>query len=183
MPRLFTGIEVPGPQRTALSLFQSGLDGARWVETTDLHITLRFIGDVSPKQADLIVEALDSRRWRAPDIAFTRLDAFGGSKPRSLYAAVAEDEALTRLQAAQERLMQTLGLPAEGRRYTPHVTLGRLNGSVAVDAVANWLSRQGTAPLGGLVPPYRPLRFALYSAKESTGGGPYHAEELFAFGD
>lgn len=183
MPRLFTGIAVPGPQRAALSAFQSGFDGARWVDTTDLHITLRFIGDVSPKQADLIVEALDSRHWHAPEIAYTRLDAFGGSKPRSLYAAVAEDVVLMRLQAAQERLMQSIGLPAERRRYAPHITLGRLKASIGVDAVAGWLSRHGTAPFSTLVPPYRPSRFALYSAKESTGGGPYHAEELFGFHD
>ncbi len=183
MPRLFTGIAVPGPQRAALALFQSGLDGVRWVDTTDLHITLRFIGDVSPKQADTIVEALDSRPWHAPEIAFTRLDAFGGSKPRSLYTAVAEDEGLIRLQAAQERLMQAVDLPAEGRRYTPHVTLGRLKAGIPAEAIAAWLSRQGTAPLSGLVPAYQPTRFVLYSAKESTGGGPYQAEELFTFRD
>ena len=179
MPRLFTGIEIPGPQRTALSLLQTGLPDARWSEASDLHVTLRFIGDVSPSMADAVVEALDSRAWTAPRIAFTGLSAFGGAKPRSIHAAVAEDEALMRLAAAQERLMQRLGLPPDGRRFTPHVTLARFRGGASVDAIARWLGSRDLA----FVPPFVPVRFALFSARESTGGGPYHAEEVFAFGE
>ena len=69
MPRLFTGIEIPPLARQHITLLQSGLKGARWIEPSDLHITLRFIGDVSDADADRIVEALDDRarlkRWRS----------------------------------------------------------------------------------------------------------------------
>ncbi|MEL6737260.1 MAG: 2'-5' RNA ligase family protein, partial [Pseudomonadota bacterium] len=47
MPRLFTGLEIPSLQATSLHLVQGGVEGMRWIEPSDFHITLRFIGDVS----------------------------------------------------------------------------------------------------------------------------------------
>lgn len=177
MPRLFIGLEIPPLQRAAIALRQSGLPETRWIEPTDFHITLRFIGDVTPKQADAIVEALDSKLWHAPHIAFDGLETFGKSKPKSLYAKVVEDEALMRLAASLERMMQSLGLPANGQKFTPHVTLARFRNAIQPIAVAHYLSQ--CAPLSA--PPFRPKRFVLYSAKESTGGGPYVPEEAFEF--
>lgn len=177
MSRLFTGIEVPATLRTWLSLLQSGLEGARWVEPSDLHLTLRFIGDVGPKQADAIVEALDERQWQAPVIRISGLAAFGGSKPTSIHARVEQDETLMRLQARQERLMQRLGLAPDGQKFTPHVTLARLK-SISPEAVARYLGHNG----GVTCEAFEPSSFVLYSARESRGGGPYHAEERFGFG-
>jgi 2'-5' RNA ligase len=177
MPRLFIGLEIPPLQRTALTLGQSGLPDTRWIELTDFHITLRFIGDVSPKQADTIVEALDSRDWTAPHIAFDGLAVFGKSKPKSLYARVVEDEALMRLAASLERMMQRLGLEPNPQKFTPHVTLARFRSAMRPEAVANYLDKSG--PLAA--PAFTPERFVLYSARESTGGGPYVAEEAFGF--
>ncbi|MEP0943302.1 MAG: 2'-5' RNA ligase family protein, partial [Rhizobiaceae bacterium] len=55
MPRLFTGLEVPAHIRAILSLKQAGIPKMRWIDPADFHITLRFIGDVSIRQADDIV--------------------------------------------------------------------------------------------------------------------------------
>ena len=51
---------------------------------------------------------------------------FGGNKPHSLFAAVEESPELRRLQSIHERICQALGLPAEQRKFAPHVTLARL---------------------------------------------------------
>lgn len=179
MPRLFVGLEIPPSQRAALALGQSGLPETRWIEPTDFHITLRFIGDVSPKQADTIVEALDSREWTAPHIAFDGLAVFGKSKPRSLYVRVLEDARLMRLAASLERMMQQLGLEPNPQKFTPHVTLARFRSAVRPEAVADYFNKSG--PL--TAQPFTPTRFVLYSARESTGGGPYIAEEAFTFSD
>ncbi|MEM1317152.1 MAG: RNA 2',3'-cyclic phosphodiesterase [Pseudomonadota bacterium] len=180
MPRLFTGLEVPPIARQHITLLQTGLKGARWIEPSDLHITLRFIGDVSNADADRIVEALDDRarrkRWAKPRIEPTELSSFGGSKPRSVHVAIRENEGLTALQRSHEVVMQRAGLKAQGRQFVPHITLARFSGEVTPDMVATYLSRVG----GARVPAWEPARFVLYSAGDSTGGGPYVPEEVWS---
>lgn len=175
MPRLFTGLEIPALQSASLQLVQGGVPGMRWIELSDFHITLRFIGDVSPSLADDILEAFqrksDHKLWLAPTIRLSNVSAFGSKKPRSVFAAVEASPELITLQAAQERLLHRLGLELEARRFTPHVTIGRC-GAVKPDAIARYLGQLG--PL--FAQPFQPSRFVLYSAKDSTGGGPYRVE-------
>src|SRR5690349_21353546 len=104
MPRLFTGLEIPADVGLRLSLKRGGLIGARWIDTDNYHITLRFIGDVDNSTADDVADSLDrlSNSMRF-SVRLTHLGTFGGDKPRALYAGVEPSEALTRLQAAQER--------------------------------------------------------------------------------
>jgi len=176
MPRLFIGIEVPGNQGTMLALSQSGLENVRWVAPEDLHITLRFIGDVTTPQANAIYDALHQKNWPQPTIKLGELKAFGGSTPKSIYASVSDDECLLHLQTKQERLCQRLGLEADSRKFTPHVTIGRCS-KLTADAVALYLGSHG----GFIAPAYRPSSFVLYSARDSIGGGPYHVEARFPF--
>ncbi|MGV8833885.1 MAG: RNA 2',3'-cyclic phosphodiesterase [Devosia sp.] len=175
MPRLFTGLEIPADVGFSLSLKRGGLSGARWIDADNYHITLRFIGDVDHQTADEVADSLDrlanSMRF---EVRLTHLGIFGGDKPRALYAGIEPSEALSRLQAAQERVLQRAGLPAEGRKFVPHVTLARLRGATALD-VARFMAEAGrfeplTFPVG---------RFVLYSSKDSVGGGPYVVEQSY----
>jgi 2'-5' RNA ligase len=85
---------------------------------------------------------------------------------------------MSELQAEQERLMRRIGLKPETRKFTPHVTLARMRSGTAAD-VAAYLGRFGAfAPLSFTAP-----RFALYSARESTGGGPYVIEAAYPFAE
>jgi len=179
MPRLFTGLDLPSQIRSQLALKQIGVPNMRWVEAPDLHITLRFIGDVDRPTASAVIDALSGRTWPAPRIVLGELQSFGSSKPTSVHARVLNDEALTNLVASQDRLMQRIGLPAETRRFTPHVTLGRCRG-LSADAVAGYLAQFGTALANAA---YIPTGFCLYSARESRGGGPYRVEQFWPFED
>ena len=175
MPRLFTGLEVPESVRLLLSLKQSGLPDIRWVDPADFHITLRFIGDVDHRQANDIVEFLSARTWSVPKIKIGEMKSFGGSKPTALYAQIEHDETLLNLASTQERLMQQLGLAADPRRFTPHITIGRCN-NVSAESMARYLAQHGA------VQPnlsYQPNRLALYSARNSRGGGPYKIEHTW----
>lgn len=177
MPRLFSGLEIPADIAFALSLKRGGLMGARWIEPSNYHITLRYIGDIDHRTADDVVEVLE--RFGASesfDITIDHLGVFGGNKPRALYAGIAPNDALNRLQAAHERALQRIGLPADGRKFTPHVTLARLRDTQPQD-IANLITNAG---------PFTPLRFTvteavLYSSRESVGGGPYVVEQDFPF--
>ena len=175
MPRLFTSLEIPQSQQLLLSLKQSGLDNIRWIEPADMHITLRFIGDVSPSLANDIVDQLRHQEYEAPTIRLGELKAFGNSKPRTIYASVAQDDTLDRLHEGQESLFRSLGLEAETRKYVPHVTLGRCRNCSSED-VAAYLGVFAEL----ISEPFVPSSYALYSAKKSTGGGPYIVEERFA---
>ena len=178
MPRLFTGLAVPAQIADALRAYQGGLPGARWIEPGDFHVTLRFLGDVEATTADDVVEALSEMRMRpALTVTLDGLGIFGGDKPRALYASVSPDAGLTDLQAEQERLVRRAGVEPERRKFTPHVTLARLRRDATPEAAAFYLSQ---------APVFAPLAFAvdrvtLFSARESTGGGPYVAEAEFPF--
>jgi RNA 2',3'-cyclic 3'-phosphodiesterase len=175
MPRLFTGLEIPTDVAARLSELRGGLPGARWIEPSDYHVTLRFIGDIEPRLADDVVDALDGLRARPVRVEFTSLDAFGGEKPHAVVARVKTSEALLELQSEQERRLRRLGLPPEPRKFTPHVTLARLRRGTPED-VAGYLATRSALSL----PPFVADHSALFSARESVGGGPYAVEMTFA---
>lgn len=175
MPRLFTGLEIPQDVAFALSLKRGGLSGARWIDPENYHITLRFIGDVDGQTADEVADSLDrlanSLRF---SIRLTHLGTFGGDKPRALFAGVEPSEALSRLQAAHERVLQRAGLPPEGRKFVPHVTLARLRGTAAEDMARFIAEAARFEPLT-----FVPARFVLFSSRDSVGGGPYLVEQSY----
>jgi 2'-5' RNA ligase len=175
MPRLFTGLEIPAEIAFALSLKRGGLHGARWIDPDNYHITLRFIGDVDNATAGDIEASLERLANSLPfSVRLTHLGGFGGNKPHALYAGVELNDTLARLQAAHERVLQRLGLPPEGRKYTPHVTLARLRGT-APEELARYL-----ALAGQFTPLEFPVsRFVLYSSRDSVGGGPYVVEQSY----
>ena len=174
MPRLFTALEVPRDAALSLSLLRGGLPGARWIDVENYHLTLRFIGDVEGHVADEVANALDRVRRPSFALALSGVGAFGSKKPHSLYAGVAPSPDLVALQAEIERICQRLGLPADPRKFVPHVTLARLR-NVADADVALYLSSRGNFA----TMPFRVDRFVLMSSRESVGGGPYVVEEAW----
>src|SRR6202140_2381685 len=148
MPRLFTGLEIPPSVARSLAMMRGGLPGARWIDPENYHLTLRFIGDVDDMLAREVASMLGMVRRTELELRFDALSSFGGRRPRALVATLAPTPALMDLQAEHERLMRRVGLDAEGRKYTPHVTLARLRESSSRQ-VANYLSARG---LIGMLP-------------------------------
>ena len=177
MPRLFTGLSLPASIARQLATVRGGLSGARWIEAEDFHITLRFIGDVGQAEADEVHSLLERIRRPAFTVTLGGLDVFGGAKPRAIVAGVRPSSALMELQAEQERLFRRIGLPAETRKYTPHVTLARLR-QTSPAAVADFLSLRGFLASRDVAVDH----FALFSARDSVGGGPYIVEAAYPLG-
>ena len=123
MLRLFVGIELPPELKLSLSLLQSGLPGARWLDPGNFHVTVRFIGEADEGLAADIDDALS--RIRAPRFAVS-LAGMGSFSGRELYIGVEKCDGLSVLRDKVERALVRLRLEPEGRRYTPHVTLARL---------------------------------------------------------
>ena len=174
MPRLFTALEVPPDVAQSLAMLRGGLPGARWIEPENYHVTLRFIGDIDDVLAREIAHLLDQVQRRAFAVKFNDLYAFRGRKPRAVVAMVQPTAPLIELQAEHERILQRAGLPPEGRKFTPHVTLARLRTSSSRD-VADYLATRG--PMNG--PSFPVERFVLYSSRSSVGGGPYVVEAAY----
>ena len=174
MPRLFTGIEIPRPVAERLSFLRGGLVGARWIDADRYHVTLRFIGDVDMITAEAAAESLARVRRRAFSLRVRGLTALGTRKPHAVVAEIEPAAPLMDLQAEHERLMQRIGLPAEGRKYTPHVTLARVRSGKPHD-IAEYLSVRG----GFLTDAFEVERFVLFSSRDSVGGGPYVVEQSY----
>jgi 2'-5' RNA ligase len=174
MPRLFTALEIPRDAALSLSLLRGGLPGARWIDVENYHITLRFFGDVEGHTADEIANALDRVRRPAFQLALSGVGQFGGKKPHAVWAGVQPSAELNALNGEIERICQRLGLPADARKFTPHVTLARLKNSSPAE-VAHYLSARGNFAAA----PFRVGRFVLMSSRDSVGGGPYLIEEAW----
>lgn len=174
MPRLFSGIQLPPEIRDDLSRLQQPLPSTRWVPPENLHITLRFLGDVAPPTAREFAANLAGIAFDPFPLRLVGLDTFGGDTPRVLFAVVEPSAALAELGRANETAARRAGLKPEGRKFTPHVTLARLQ-APRVEPIARYLG----ARAGFATEPFLVSQFVLFSSKPNTGGGPYVVEQVF----
>jgi 2'-5' RNA ligase len=174
MPRLFTGLEVPAAVTEQLSGLRSGLPNARFVEPSDYHITLRFIGDVDLRMANEIADMLISVRRKQFKLRLFELRSFGKDAPHAVVASLAASNELVELAAEHERIMQRLGLAPEPRKFTPHITIARLKKGQHPH-VGAWIV--DNSPLSSV--PFTIDRFVLFSSRASVGGGPYLVEGAY----
>lgn len=152
MPVLFVALRLPPPLRDALEEVMDGVPGARWQSEEQLHLTLRYLGPVSPRQAEDVCDALAG--VRAPPLRFAAagVGAFGtNGRANALWAGVAPVAPLAALHRKIDHALVSAGLPPEGRAYLPHMTLARMRrGGVDPAAVAAWRLRHAafaTAPV------------------------------------
>lgn len=176
MPRLFTAIEIPEAARLRLSLLRAPLSGAKWVEPENMHITLRFAGDIDGRTADEFADFLAGVRAKPFAVTINGVGAFGGRDPRVVWAGVEGGEPLEALYRANDRAARAAGLEPEGRAFKAHVTLARLR-RARQEAVARYLAENGALR----IEPFTATRFVLFSARPGTGGPPYVVEAAFPF--
>lgn len=127
MHRLFVALRPPPPIRALLSAAMGGVPGARWQDDEQLHLTLRFIGEVDRRVADDVALALGQVHAPPIEIALAGVGAFDKNKRvDALWAGVAPHDALAALHRKVDHAMVRVGLPPESRSYLPHITLARL---------------------------------------------------------
>ncbi len=176
MPRLFSAIEIPDTVRTRLGLIRAPFPGARWIDPQDMHLTLRFFGDIDGRTADEVADFLGGVQAKPFRLEIADLDVFGGRDPHTLWAGVKASAELDLLHYAHERAARAAGLSPETRTFRPHVTLARLRGVREKDA-ATFLQHNG----GFGTEPFLVTRFVLFSARPVTGGPPYAVEAEYPF--
>jgi 2'-5' RNA ligase len=139
-----------------------------------LHLTLRFIGEVDENVAHDIDDALGVIRALSFTLELAGVGEFGGKNPRALWAGVRTNDSLMHLQKKVETALQRIGLPPEPRKFSPHVTLARLK-SPPREKVVQFLTHHalfasGPIPVG---------RFVLFSSHMGSDGSVYHAEREY----
>jgi 2'-5' RNA ligase len=174
MIRLFTAIEIPESVRLRLSLVQGGVPGARWTPVDNLHLTLRFIGEVDEPTASDIDGVLCELSIPAFPLTLKGVGHFGSKEGRALWAGVAPNAVLQRLVAKIESALQRMGRPAETRKYTPHVTLARLK-DAPLPKIHEFLAAHNLFDSG----PFTVGGFVLFSSHQTPRGSLYRAERTY----
>lgn len=129
MHRLFVALRPPADVRRALLDAMGGIAGARWQDDGQLHLTLRYIGEVERPVAEDAATALDRVRAAPVTLAIRgvgRFDGAGGRPGGAVWAGVTPHDALARLHAKIDQALVRAGLEPERRAYLPHITLARL---------------------------------------------------------
>jgi 2'-5' RNA ligase len=127
--RLFVALDLPWALRERLAMLSgAGIQGARWVPPENMHLTLRFIGEVPGHRAEDIDHALAALRGRRLAVTLAGVGTFAkGGRSTALWVGVERNQQLDHLQNKIETRLQRCGLEPERRRFQPHVTLARLD--------------------------------------------------------
>lgn len=144
--RLFAAIRPPAPVIAALLALEGEVSGTRWQDESQLHLTLRFFGEIEARAAEALAGALARVRAEPFALALRGVGHFErrsgrGARAHTLWAGLAPCEPLAALQRRVESAARAEGLPPEARRFAPHVTLARLNAGSG--SIAPFLARHG----------------------------------------
>jgi len=175
MIRLFAALPIPPEIAEGLARRQEGLPGARWSPLENLHITLRFFGELPETTAADLDDALATIGGGPLDIELTSAGAFGEALDvRSVWIGVAESPPLTQLAKRCETAARRCGLKPESRAFRPHVTLAYLKRTPA-QKVAAWIQEHNLLRS----PSWRASEFGLYSSWRSEDGSRYELERVY----
>lgn len=169
MPRLFVAIRPPIPIRDALiDRMDEGIEDVRWQDDEQLHLTLRFIGEVDLRTADDVADALAAVPFSPIAITLATLGTFDRrGRIDSVWIAATPREPLTALHRKIDHALVRLGLPPEGRAYLPHVTLARFGRRGG--ACGDWIATYAALAL----PPFDARAFELIESHLDRDGARY----------
>jgi RNA 2',3'-cyclic 3'-phosphodiesterase len=167
MLRLFAALPVPDTVAVQIGRVQRGLAGAKWSPRENLHVTLRFMGDVNERQAEDVDAALGEIRVAPFDLELASVGFFGGDEPHAIWLGLKASPILLNLQKQCERACRKAGLLPDPRAFTPHVTICYLPRHFPVANVINFQQDQNLFA----APTWTADRFYLFASR-TQGPGP-----------
>ena len=182
--RMFIALELPEEARLrmmeSVSAAREKYRGIGWVRPEGLHLTLRFLGDTDRVQEERIKMELKSSaaRFGPMRIAYEGVDSFGRGQTMSVVWLGVKDLSgkLSMLADAAESAVVACGFPREARKFSPHITLGRVRDPLSLppwEDIRRLISWEGTEVVHE--------GFFLYSSVLSPGGSIYTKEASFRF--
>lgn len=172
MPRLFIAIDIPERIKDDILSLYRAIPGAKWVDENQLHITLKFIGEVDSPTMESIKITLRSIKAPSFDLRASSVGFFPPRKdPKVLWVGVDPKDMLTSLQGKIERALQPLKLQTDNRKFHPHITIARLD-EPSTERIITFLTEHSLF----LTEPFSISQFHLYQSflrKE----GAHHIKE------
>ena len=177
MHRLFVAVRPPDFIREFLIAAMGGISGARWQKDEQIHLTLRFVGEVDRHRADDVHAALGAIHHPRFEIAIQGLGMFDRrGQPETVWAGVIPHEPLKTLHNKIDASLARVGVEPEQRAYFPHITLARLKRSSG--PVRGLLEQSG-----GLASPLFPVdAFSLFESQLTPDGAVYTEVERYSLG-
>lgn len=174
MHRLFAAIRPPAGIRARLIATMGGVSGARWQSDDQIHLTLRFIGEVDRHLARDIHAALGAVHHPRFEIGIEGLGLFDRrGRADVVWAGVSPQEPLRTLHNKIDQALARVGLEPEQRAFTPHITLARLKRSSG--PVRNLIEEAG----GFRTEPFPVESFMLFESRLTPDGAVYSAVERY----
>jgi 2'-5' RNA ligase len=186
--RLFVALEIPSAVRDNLAAMVEELraadaaakkNKARWVRAENLHVTLKFIGNMDAGRLDAIRTALtEVGSGGAVELRFRGLGFFSNEKrPRVLWTGIVPSPSLAPLAAEIDARLEKLGIARETREFAPHLTLARFD-PPGVSETLRAAAQQNAAREFGAV---RAGEFHLFESKTRPTGAEYTRLSSFSF--
>ena len=186
--RLFVALEIPAGVRDNLASLIDNLRSlssrladkrTRWVRPENLHVTLKFIGEVAPAKLEGIRAALSEIRSDARvDLSVRGLGFFPNeSQPRVLWAGLNASSNLTSLAGDIDRALESQGMAREQRAFTPHVTLARLEPAGLDEKSRGAIRQNGERDFGS----FQTHEIHLIESKTKPSGAEYTSLATFPF--
>ena len=181
--RLFVALEIPSTVRqnlaTLLESFRAITKEPRWVWAENLHVTLRFLGEVAEAKVDAVKSALgEIRSDQAVALELRGLGFFPNEKhPRVFWAGMEASPNLKKLAGEVEGAVEKLGIPREKREFSPHLTLARFERPRLPEALRKLITDNQQREFGSL----RTNEFQLIQSKLKPTGAEYTTVATFQF--
>jgi 2'-5' RNA ligase len=181
--RLFVALEIPSAVRENFAALLNSLRAVspqtRWVRPENLHVTLKFIGEVAEARLAAVRSALSSVRSEQPaTVEFRGLSFFPDEKyPRVFWAGIKASSNLKTLAADIDMATEKLGIPLEKRPFSPHLTLARFEPPRLPEKLRGTVQENAERDFGSL----RTGQFHLIESKLKPSGAEYTTVESFPF--
>ncbi len=176
--RLFVALALPQETRVRLRHLATALPGARWLPPENLHLTLRFLGEMPGHRAEELDDALAALRGRGFSLQLSGVGCFEkAGRVQALWAGAERSQPLEHLQTKIETAVKRIGFGPERRRFTPHVTLARLD-NTPPGKLVEWVQAHNLLRTG----PVAVDRFTLFSSQLGKDGAVYTAEVEYPLG-
>ena len=172
--RLFVALSIPDSVASSLMLLQGGVPGARWQAREQLHLTLRFVGEVDGRDTRALEDALAGIDAPAFELQMHGVGQFGNKQPHALWAAARRNDLLEHLQRKVDAAIRRVGQPQDAHKFMPHVTLARLR-HPELEKMREWL----TAHALYTSDEFTVRAFCLYSSKLTSDGSVYRIEQEY----
>lgn len=178
MYRLFVAIDLPDQVKKSLTEICFGLAGAKWVDETQMHITLKFIGEVDGAVFRDARDALATVQMEPFEITIKGTGFFPPrGEPQVLWAGVDGNDRLKQLRNKVESTLVRAGLENEKRKFAPHVGLAKIR-ATPPGRLATYLSEYALFRL----PPFEVKEFCLFSSFLSSERALHQIEAVYPLG-